>query len=163
MRMRVRTEVCAHHETGRDSGAGQDAPRSARRQVPEDGMSPMTSTRRFDVTAIGNAIVDVLARADDALLIAHNLQKGAMTLIDAADAERLYGIMGPGREISGGSAANTAAAIAALGGRCAYIGKVAADQLGHVFTHDIRAAGVTYETAPLVDGLSTARCLIFVT
>ena len=123
----------------------------------------MTSTRRFDVTAIGNAIVDVLARADDALLVAHKLQKGAMSLIDAADAERLYGIMGPGREVSGGSAANTAAGIAALGGRCAYIGKVAADQLGHVFTHDIRAAGVTYETMPLVDGLSTARCLIFVT
>ena len=123
----------------------------------------MTSTRRFDVTAIGNAIVDVLARADDALLVAHKLQKGAMSLIDAADAERLYGIMGPGREVSGGSAANTAAGIAALGGRCAYIGKVAADQLGHVFTHDIRAAGVTYETTPLVDGLSTARCLIFVT
>lgn len=123
----------------------------------------MTSTRRFDVTAIGNAIVDVLARADDALLVAHKLQKGAMSLIDASDAERLYGIMGPGREVSGGSAANTAAGIAALGGRCAYIGKVAADQLGQVFTHDIRAAGVTYETAPLVEGLSTARCLIFVT
>lgn len=123
----------------------------------------MTSTRRFDVTAIGNAIVDVLAQADDALLVAHKLQKGAMSLIDAADAERLYGIMGPGREVSGGSAANTAAGVAALGGRCAYIGKVAADQLGDVFTHDIRAAGVTYETVPLVGGLPTARCLIFVT
>ena len=118
---------------------------------------------QYDVTAIGNAIVDVLAQADDALIERHKLARGGMTLIDAADAERLYGIMGPGREVSGGSAANTAAAIATLGGRVAYIGKVAADQLGNVFTHDIRAVGVTYDTTPLVEGLSTARCLIFVT
>src|SRR5688572_11245579 len=119
--------------------------------------------RKFDVTAIGNAIVDVLAKADDALLEQHKLAKGAMSLIDAADAERLYGIMGPGREASGGSAANTVAGIAALGGRAAYIGKVADDQLGDVFTHDIRAIGVTYDTPPLKEGLSTARSLIFVT
>lgn len=118
---------------------------------------------KFDVTAIGNAIVDVLAKADDALLAQHNLKKGAMSLIDAVDAERLYGIMGPGREASGGSAANTAAGIAALGGRAAYIGKVADDQLGDVFTHDIRAIGVTYDTPRLTEGLSTARSLIFVT
>ena len=121
------------------------------------------NSRQFDVTAIGNAIVDVLAKAEDALLAQHNLAKGAMSLIDAADAERLYAIMGPGREASGGSAANTAAGIAALGGRAAYIGKVADDQLGNVFTHDIRAIGVTYDTPPLKDGLSTARSLIFVT
>ena len=121
------------------------------------------NNRKFDVTAIGNAIVDVLAKADDALLEQHKLQKGAMSLIDASDAERLYGIMGPGREASGGSAANTAAGIAALGGRAAYIGKVADDQLGDVFTHDIRAIGVTYDTPPLKEGLSTARSLIFVT
>ena len=121
------------------------------------------SDRRFDVTAIGNAIVDVIASADEALLVEHNLRKGAMSLIDAAEAERLYRIMGPGREISGGSAANTVAGIAALGGRAAYIGKVADDQLGDVFTHDIRAIGVTYDTPPLTEGLSTARCLIFVT
>ena len=121
------------------------------------------SERRFDVTAIGNAIVDVIAAADDALLVQHGLVKDAMTLIDAADAERLYGIMGPGRETSGGSAGNTVAGIAALGGRTAYIGKVADDQLGDVFTHDIRATGVTYDTPPLKEGLSTARCLIFVT
>src|SRR5688572_33083956 len=101
------------------------------------------NNRKFDVTAIGNAIVDVLAKADDALLDQHNLKKGAMSLIDAVDAERLYGVMGPGIEASGGSAANTVAGIAALGGRAAYIGKVADDQLGHVFTHDIRAIGVT--------------------
>lgn len=119
--------------------------------------------RRFDVTAIGNAIVDVLAKADDALLSAHRLSKGAMSLIDAATAERLYGVMGPGVEVSGGSAANTVAGIAALGGKAAYIGKVADDQLGDVFTHDIRAVGVTYDTPRLAGGLSTARCLIFVT
>lgn len=120
-------------------------------------------TAKFDVTAIGNAIVDVLAKADDKLLAEHNLPKGGMSLIDAAAAERLYKIMGPGVEASGGSAANTVAGIAALGGRAAYIGKVADDQLGDVFTHDIRAIGVTYDTPPLSEGLSTARCLIFVT
>jgi sugar/nucleoside kinase (ribokinase family) len=121
------------------------------------------NNRRFDVTAIGNAIVDVLAQADDSLLIEHKLPKGGMSLIDAVDAERLYKIMGPGIEASGGSAANTVAGIAALGGRAAYIGKVADDQLGDVFTHDIRAVGVTYDTPPLTEGLSTARSLIFVT
>jgi sugar/nucleoside kinase (ribokinase family) len=104
-----------------------------------------------------------LAKADDALLTTHNLTKGAMSLIDATAAERLYGIMGPGVEASGGSAANTVAGIAALGGRTAYIGKVADDQLGDVFNHDIRAVGVTYDTPRLTEGLSTARCLIFVT
>ena len=123
----------------------------------------MPVQRKFDVTAVGNAIVDVLAQADDVLLATHNLKKGAMTLIDAADADRLYGVMGPGREVSGGSAANTVAFVAALGGRAAYIGKVADDQLGDVFAHDIRAAGVTYDTPRLTEGLSTARCLIFVT
>jgi sugar/nucleoside kinase (ribokinase family) len=118
---------------------------------------------KFDVTAIGNAIVDVLAKADDALLVQHNLPKGGMSLIDAETAERLYAIMGPGVEKSGGSAGNTIAGIAALGGRTAYIGKVANDQLGDVFTHDIRAVGVTYDTPRLEGGLPTARCLIFVT
>ncbi len=121
------------------------------------------SNPRFDVTAIGNAIVDVLAQAEDSLLVEHKLSKGAMSLIDAVDAERLYKIMGPGIEASGGSAANTVAGIAALGGRAAYIGKVADDQLGDVFTHDIRAVGVTYDTPPLTEGISTARSLIFVT
>src|SRR5512134_3357960 len=123
----------------------------------------MTSTKKFDVTAIGNAIVDVIAQADDALLSAHNLPKGAMNLIDADMAEKLYGVMGPGKEASGGSAGNTIAGIAMLGGQTAYIGKVADDQLGQIFTHDIRAAGVTYDTAPLTGGLPTARSLIFVT
>ena len=122
----------------------------------------MTKTR-FEVTAVGNAIVDVFTQADDALLVKYGLVKGAMSLIDAGDAERLYAIMGPGVEISGGSAANTVAAVAALGGRTAYIGKVADDQLGDVFEHDIRAIGVTYDTPRLSAGLSTARCLVFVT
>jgi sugar/nucleoside kinase (ribokinase family) len=119
--------------------------------------------RKFDVTAIGNAIVDVLAKADDALLEEHKLPKGAMNLIDAATADKLYSIMGPGVEASGGSAGNTIAGIAALGGKAAYIGKVADDQLGKIFTHDIRAVGVTYDTPPLTGGLPTARSLIFVT
>jgi sugar/nucleoside kinase (ribokinase family) len=118
---------------------------------------------KFDVTGIGNAIVDVLAQADDALLEKHGLPKGAMNLIDAPTADRLYSVMGPGIEASGGSAANTIAGIAALGGRTAYIGKVAQDQLGDVFTHDLRAVGVTYDTSRLVGGLPTARSLIFVT
>ena len=121
------------------------------------------SNTRFDVTAVGNAIVDVFTQADDAMLHRLGLIKGAMTLIDATDAERLYGVMGPGVEISGGSAANTVAGITALGGRTAYIGKVADDQLGDVFAHDIKAIGVTYDTPRLSEGMSTARCLVFVT
>ena len=121
------------------------------------------STPQFDVTAIGNAIVDVIAQAEDGFLDKHKLPKGAMNLIDAETAERLYGDMGPGKEASGGSAGNTIAGVAALGGRTAYIGKVAKDQLGDVFTHDMRAVGVAYDTPPLVGGLPTARSLILVT
>ena len=119
--------------------------------------------RQYDVTAIGNAIVDVIAQADDAFLEQQKLPKGAMSLIDAVDAERLYSLMGPGVERSGGSAANTAAGIAMLGGKVAFIGKVSDDQLGDVFAHDIRAVGVEFRTPPLTEGLSTARCLILVT
>ena len=123
----------------------------------------MASTARFDVVAIGNAIVDVIARADDALITAEGLTKGSMRLIDADEAERLYAAMGPAIEMSGGSAANTLAGMAALGQRCSFIGQVADDQLGHVFTHDLRALGVAYETPPLGEGAPTARCLILVT
>ena len=123
----------------------------------------MASTARFDVVAIGNAIVDVIARADDALITAEGLTKGSMRLIDADEAERLYAAMGPAIEMSGGSAANTLAGMAALGQRCSFIGQVADDQLGHVFTHDLRALGVAYETPPLSEGAPTARCLILVT
>lgn len=122
----------------------------------------MASTR-YDVTGVGNAIVDVIASADDAFLAKHTIEKGAMTLIDEARAKELYAAMGPGQEVSGGSAANTLAGIASLGGRGAYIGKVADDQLGEIFGHDLRAAGVDYSTAPLQNGPATARCLILVT
>jgi sugar/nucleoside kinase (ribokinase family) len=118
---------------------------------------------RFDVVAIGNAIVDVLAKADEAFIARHRLNKGAMTLIDAETAERLYAAMGPAIECSGGSAANTMAGIASLGGRAAYIGRVKADQLGAVFGHDIRAAGVHFSSPAATDGPPTARSLILVT
>lgn len=118
---------------------------------------------RFDVVAVGNAIVDVLANAEDAFLATHGLPKGGMVLIDNGQAERLYDRMGTAVECSGGSAANTAAGVASLGGRAAYIGKVADDGLGKVFRHDIGAIGVHYDTTPLRNAASTARCLILVT
>jgi sugar/nucleoside kinase (ribokinase family) len=117
----------------------------------------------YDVAGIGNAIVDVISHADDSFLLEQGIPKGSMRLIDAAQAEALYGRMGSGRETSGGSAANTLAGLASLGGRGVFIGKVADDQLGNVFAHDIRAVGVRFETAPLVGGAATARCLILVT
>ena len=121
------------------------------------------SSSGYDVVAIGNAIVDVLAKAEDAFLAQHKLNKGAMTLIDAPTANHLYAAMGPAIECSGGSAANTMAGMASLGGRTSFIGKVAADQLGQVFAHDIRAAGVHFPSAPLAGGAPTARCMILVT
>ena len=117
----------------------------------------------IDVVGIGNAIVDVLAQADDAFIQSEKLAKGTMALIDEARAHTLYGKMGPGIEASGGSAANTIAGVASLGGTAAYIGKVADDGLGKVFAHDLRATGVRYETQPLKGGPATARCLILVT
>jgi sugar/nucleoside kinase (ribokinase family) len=117
----------------------------------------------IDVVGIGNAIVDVLAQADESFITAEKLAKGTMALIDEDRARTLYERMGSGLEASGGSAANTIAGIASLGGHAAYIGKVADDLLGKVFAHDLRATGVRYETAPLQGGPATARCLIFVT
>lgn len=118
---------------------------------------------RYDVLAIGNAIVDVIAEADDAFIEAENLVRGGMQLIDADRAQTLYGAMGPGREISGGSAANTLAGLARLGHKTAFVGQVAEDQLGDVFTHDIRAGGIDF-TVPARPGQPpTARCLILVT
>lgn len=118
---------------------------------------------RLDVLGIGNAIVDVIAHADDAFLASHDLPKGGMTLIDAERAHALYEAMGPGRESSGGSAANTLAGLAALGGRGAFIGKVRNDQLGGIFRHDMRAIGTHYDTPAAETGAPTARCLILVT
>jgi sugar/nucleoside kinase (ribokinase family) len=118
---------------------------------------------RFDILGIGNAIVDVVAAAEDRFLSHHDMRKGGMALIDAARADELYAAMPPGQESSGGSAANTCAIAAGLGARVAYLGKVADDELGQVFRHDIAAAGVHHPTAPLLDGAPTARCLIIVT
>jgi sugar/nucleoside kinase (ribokinase family) len=118
---------------------------------------------RFDVVGVGNAIVDVIARTDENDLARLDLNKGTMTLIDDAQAQWLYSEMGAGQETSGGSAANTLAGIASLGGKGAYIGKVRNDQLGEVFSHDLRAVGVEYPMRPATEGPATAQCLIFVT
>lgn len=117
----------------------------------------------IDVIAIGNAIVDVMASCPDALIEELGMARGGMTLVDTARARELYAAMGPAREISGGSAANTLAGLAALGARCAFIGQVADDQLGEVFAHDIRAGGIAFETPARAGDPPTARCLIFVT
>ncbi|WP_428027295.1 adenosine kinase [Altererythrobacter sp.] len=118
---------------------------------------------RYDVIAIGNAIVDVMAPASDELIEELQLNRGGMTLVDDVRARELYDAMGPAREISGGSAANTLAGLSALGAQCAFIGQVAQDQLGEVFAHDIHAVGIDFDTPPRAGAPSTARCLIFVT
>ena len=115
------------------------------------------------VIAIGNAIVDVMAPCADGLIEQLGLVRGGMTLVDSARAQELYDAMGPAREISGGSAANTLAGLAALGSRCAFIGQVADDQLGDVFAHDVRAGGISFATPARAGDPPTARCLIFVT
>jgi sugar/nucleoside kinase (ribokinase family) len=121
------------------------------------------TTTRYDVLGIGNAIVDVIARTEDDFLVRHNMRKGGMQLIDEARADAIYEAMGPAIEISGGSAANTTVGVTSFGARAAFVGKVKDDQLGRVFAHDIRAAGVTFNTPPDADGPSTARCYILVT
>ncbi len=118
---------------------------------------------RYDVLGIGNAIVDVIARAEDDFLVAHGMPKGTMALIDEARAAAIYEAMGPAVETSGGSAANTIVGVASFGGRAAFVGKVKDDELGRAFAHDIRAARVSFETPPASDGPSTARCYIMVT
>jgi sugar/nucleoside kinase (ribokinase family) len=117
----------------------------------------------FDVLTVGNAIVDIIARCDDSFIADNGIIKGAMNLIDAERAELLYSRMGPALEASGGSAGNTGAGVASFGGRAAYFGKVASDQLGDIFIHDIRAQGVHFETKPLAGTPPTARSMIFVT
>lgn len=119
--------------------------------------------RRLDVLAIGNAIVDVIADADDDFLAGEGMHKGAMRLIDETEATRLYDAMGPARELSGGSAANTVAGLASLGLSSSFIGQLADDQLGQIFTHDIRSLGVEFDTPPRSGIGATARCLILVT
>ena len=121
------------------------------------------SETAFDVLGIGNAIVDVISETSDDFLAEQNLHKGIMRLIDEDEAARLYAAMGPGIEVSGGSAANTIAGVAALGGRASFIGRVRDDELGDVFAHDIRAQGVSFKSAKAQEGPLTARCLVLVT
>jgi sugar/nucleoside kinase (ribokinase family) len=117
----------------------------------------------YDVVGIGNAIVDIIARCDDGFLSKHDLDKGFMRLIDADEAARLYEAMGPATERSGGSVANSIAGLASFGAKCGFVGRVAADQFGGIFRHDIRSLGITYTTDPADDGAPTARCLVLVT
>ena len=119
---------------------------------------------QYDVVGIGNAIVDVLSYCDDAFLIGQKLDKGAMMLVEEARSQQLYKLIGPSTECSGGSVANSLAGLASLGAKTAFIGKVANDQLGKIFTHDMQAVGVRYHTKPsMQEKPSTANCLIFVT
>ena len=121
------------------------------------------SVRDLDVIGMGNAIVDVLAKADDAFLTENDILKGGMVLIEEDRAKSIYDAMGPGVEISGGSVANSMSCVASLGGKSGFIGKVADDELGGIYRHDMSAIGVEFNTEPLKDGIETGRCLINVT
>ena len=121
------------------------------------------TTLRYDVLGIGNAIVDVIARAEDDFLVKQGMHKGTMALIDEARAQAIYAAMGPAVESSGGSAANTIVGVAGFGARASFVGKVRDDDLGRTFAHDIRAANVAFDTKPASSGPSTARCYIMVT
>jgi sugar/nucleoside kinase (ribokinase family) len=121
------------------------------------------TSSKLDIVAIGDAIVDVIATCEDEFVEQHRLPKGSMQLLTTAEADALYAAMGPAREISGGSAANSMAGAAALGLRAAFVGQVANDQLGEIFAHDMHSLGVQFATAPLADGPPTGRCLILVT
>src|SRR5258708_29529201 len=122
----------------------------------------MTSAK-YDVLGIGNAIFDVLVQADDSFLAQHGMTKGGMALIDEARAQAVYNAMGPAVEMSGGSAANTIVGIANLGARAAYVGKVKDDQIGRLYSHDIRAAGVAFQTRAAAAGPATGCSYILVT
>ena len=126
-------------------------------------LSSVPAIPRLDILAIGDAVVDVIASCDDAFLGAHQLPKGSMQLIDQAAADALYAAMGAARESSGGSAANSVAGIAAMGGRAGFVGQVADDRLGRIFTRDMLALGVDFRTAPVSSIPPTGRCLILVT
>jgi sugar/nucleoside kinase (ribokinase family) len=121
------------------------------------------ASARYDVLGIGNAIVDVIARAEDDFLLKQGMRKGGMALIDEARAQAIYDAMGPAIEMSGGSAANTIVGLASLGAGAAFVGKVKDDKLGYAFAHDIRAAGVAFATIPASEGASTGRCYVLVT
>jgi len=117
----------------------------------------------LDIVAMGDAIVDVIANCDEEFIRAHNLPKGSMQLLTPEQADELYAAMGVAREMSGGSAANSMAGVAAMGGSAAFIGQIAEDQLGLIFEHDMHALGVRFDTPPLLEGPPTGRCLILVT
>src|ERR1700731_3443832 len=121
------------------------------------------ASAKYDVLGIGNAIFDILVETDEGFLAAHGMTKGGMALIDEISATSIYRDMGPATEMSGGSAANTIVGVANLGTRAAYVGKVRDDQIGRLYTHDIRAAGVAFETMPASDGPATGCCYILVT
>ena len=121
------------------------------------------SVAKYDVLGLSNAIVDVIARAEEDFLVLHAMRKGAMSLIDEARAAQIYDSMGPAIEVSGGSAANTMVGAAGFGARAAFVGRIKDDELGTTFAHDIRAAGVAFDTAPSADGPSTGRCYVLVT
>ena len=121
------------------------------------------TTAKYDVLGIGNAIFDILVQTDEGFLATHGMTKGGMALIDEVRAISIYQSMGPATEMSGGSAANTIVGIANLGARAAYVGKVRDDQIGRLYTHDIRAAGVAFETRPALDGPATGCSYILVT
>lgn len=132
--------------------------------MPTLHLSKLSSVEAtFEVCAIGNAIVDIISESNESFLNTHHITKGIMSLVDEARADFLYSRVASALEMSGGSAANTAAGIAALGGKPAYIGKVRNDQLGSIFRHDLRSLGIHFATSPLMEGPSTARCLILVT
>jgi sugar/nucleoside kinase (ribokinase family) len=131
--------------------------------VAPTSLRRMTATPSLDVVGIGNALVDVLSHEDHGFIEAQGLAKGAMTLVEPDRAEKLYAAMGPGLEMSGGSAGNTIAGVASFGGRAAYLGRVFDDQLGAVFAHDLRSQGVRFDTKPATEGPPTGRCLIVVT
>jgi len=118
---------------------------------------------RHDVIGIGNAIVDIIGRCDESYLTEIGAAKGSMRLVEAGDVQKIYQTMGPAVEISGGSGANTIAGVASFGGRAAYIGTIADDEFGRIFSHDIRSLGVTYESQPIANGAPTSRSLILVT
>ncbi len=126
-------------------------------------MTQPSASEDLDVVAIGSAIVDVLVRIPETFLADHDLVKGSMALVDLATSDALYANLPAGIEISGGSAANTAAGIGSLGGRVGFVGKVRDDQIGAVFSHDISHIGVEYNTAPAIEGPASARCLVMIT
>jgi sugar/nucleoside kinase (ribokinase family) len=121
------------------------------------------SAARFDVIGIGNAIVDIIGRCDESYLATIGTAKGSMRLVGADDIKKIYATMGPATEISGGSAANTIAGVASFGGKPAFIGTIADDEFGKIFTHDIRSIGVTFDVTPFANGAPTSRSLILVT